>query len=190
MDCRHDPFKHKIPMFQFQKSTENWWSVVYLNFLQKLCSWVSMWTSSSLEGLSAGTSDRHLTAILIAISISSSSTSSPRILLSSTSRASPACCKCLSHCPKLTPLAGSPKNGSVGSLPVNKTPNIIPKLKTSLLSVYLFQTKISTIMHWYMFDTKQNNLKSQTQLQPEKWGHGKQQVLNPNCKISNIEGRM
>jgi hypothetical protein len=114
----------------------------YLHFLQKLCSWVSMWTSSSLEGLSAGQSDRQTTAILTAISISSSSPSSPRILLSSASRASPACCKCRSHCPKLPPLTASLKNGWVGSLPVSKTPNNIPKLKTSLLSVYLFQMEI------------------------------------------------
>ncbi|KAJ6428451.1 hypothetical protein OIU84_023810 [Salix udensis] len=102
-----------------------------------------MGTSSSLEGLSAGISDRQTTAILTAMSISSSSTSSPRILLSSASLASPACCKCRSQGPKLPPLAVSPKNGSVGSLPVNKTPNIIPKLKTSLLSVYLLKLEIS-----------------------------------------------
>lgn len=110
-----------------------------LTFIQKLFSWVSIETSSSLEGRSAGKSDWHTTAILTAISISSSSTSSPRILLSNASRGSPACCRCRSHCPKLPPLDVSPKNVSFGSLPVNKTPNITPKLKTSLLSVYLLR---------------------------------------------------
>eukprot|EP00268_Persea_americana_P001793 TRINITY_DN10542_c0_g1_i2.p1 TRINITY_DN10542_c0_g1~~TRINITY_DN10542_c0_g1_i2.p1 ORF type:complete len:106 (+),score=9.29 TRINITY_DN10542_c0_g1_i2:357-674(+) len=95
-----------------------------------------MGTSSSLEGRSAGKSDKHTTAILTAISISSSSTSSPRRALSNPWRASPACCKCLSHLPKLPP-PDSLKNGSKGSLPVNRTPKITPKLKISLLSVYL-----------------------------------------------------
>lgn len=80
-------------------------------WFQKLWSWVSIATSSSLDGRSAGKSDRHTIAILIAISISSSSISSPRMPLSNASRASPACCKCLSHRPKL-PLPVSPaKNG-------------------------------------------------------------------------------
>lgn len=109
--------------------------------VQKLFNWVSIEASSSLEGRSAGRSDRHTAAILTAISISSSSISCPRIVLSSTSRASPACCICLSHCPKLPPLAASPKNGSNGSLPVNRTPNMTPKLNTSLLSVYLLSSK-------------------------------------------------
>lgn len=109
---------------------------------QKLFSCVSMETSSSLEGRSAGMSDRHTTAILTAINISPSSISSPKILLSSASLASPTCCKCRSHCPRLPPLPASPKNGSNGSLPVNRTPKITPKLKTSLLSVYLGHNKI------------------------------------------------
>ena len=116
----------------------NWSLVNYLQFLQKLCSWVSIGTSSSLEGRSAGKSDRQTTAILTAISISSSSTSSPRMLLSNASLASPACCKWRSHRPKLPPPAASLKNGSMGSLPVSRTPSMTPKLNTSLFSVYLW----------------------------------------------------
>lgn len=111
----------------------------YMVINHKLWSCVSMATSSSLDGRSVGESERQTMATRMAISISSSSPSSPRMLLSSVSFGSADCCVCRSHlgrppCPVLSP----EKKESVGSLPVSSTPRIMPRAYTSLLSVYLY----------------------------------------------------
>ena len=111
----------------------------------KLWSCVSIATSSSLDGRSTGESERQTMATLIAISISSSSPSSPKMLLSSASFGSPDCCICRSHLARPPRPASPKKKGSVGSLPVSSTPRIMPRAYTSLLSVYLHHQMVEFI---------------------------------------------
>lgn len=93
----------------------------------KLWSCVSIATSSSLDGRSVGESERQTIAILMAISISSSSPSSPRMLLSSAAFGSADCCICRSHLARPPCPASPEKKESVGSLPVSSTPRIMPR---------------------------------------------------------------